>query len=106
MRWKQHEEPPKFKVTCQAGEVGQFSIASGNVKLEIAQRVRLDGKAQLWDSLRVECHEQDDGSLGIEIVISHPNWEKPLRIAYAESAPQDTRSEEPTLGFDLEQLPL
>jgi hypothetical protein len=106
MIWKHSEEIPRFRVQCNACEAGDFEIASKSVKLQIGQTIRKDGREEIWDSLRVECRAQDDGTLAVEIVISHPLWDRPLRIAYAESAPKNGNTEEPALGFDLEHTPV
>lgn len=107
MIWKQHHTGRvNFRVQCEAGHAGQFETANSNIKLKVSQRIRKDGREEMWDSMRVGCHEQEDGSLAVEIIIFHPQWDKPMCIAYAVSAPEDTRAEEPTLGFDLEQRPV
>lgn len=107
MMWKQQRsDQTNFRVQCDAGHSGQFEVANSNVKLKVGQRIRKDGQDEMWDSLRVACQEQEDGSLAVEIVIFHPQWDKALRIAYAVSAPGDARAEDPTLGFDLEQRPI
>lgn len=107
MMWNQQSsDRTNFRVQCNAGHAGQFEIANSNVTLRVSQRIRKGGREEMWDSLRVNCHEQEDGNLTVEIVILHPQWDKPLRIAYAVSGPEDARAEEPTLGFDLEQHPV
>ena len=106
MIWKLSEEIPRFRVQCNACEAGDFEVSSKSVKLQIGQTIRKDGREEIWDSLRVECRAQDDGTLAVEIVISHPLWDRPLRIAYAESAPKNGNTEEPALGFDLEHTPV
>jgi hypothetical protein len=53
--------------------------------------------------LLVECKEQDNGSLAVEVDVCHPNWDadEPLRIASIQSNPSDEKAAEPTLRCDF-----
>ena len=93
----------KFGVRCDAGNAGRLEVGSDSVSIRIEQRIRNEGKDELWGSLLVECKEQDDGSLAVEVVAFHPNWDEPLRIASIQSNPCDKTSPEPTLRCDFEQ---
>ena len=96
----------KFEVRCHAGDAGHLEVASDSVSVRVGQRIRRDGKQELWGSLLVECKEQDDGSLAIEVVICHPDWDEPLRIASIQSKPSDENAVEPTLCCDFQQKQL
>lgn len=93
----------KFEVRCHAGNAGHLEVASDAVSVKIGQHIRREGKEELWDSLLVECKEQDDGSLTVEVVVFHPDWDEPLRIASIQSNPSDGNAEGSTLRFDFEQ---
>ena len=93
----------KFEVRCHAGNEGHLEVASGAVSVKIGQQIRREGKEEFWGSLLVECKEQDDGSLAVEVVVFHPDWDEPLRIASIRSNPSDGNVEESTLRFDFEQ---
>ena len=96
----------KFEVRCHAGNAGHLEVASDAVSVRIGQRIRKDGKEEFWGSLLVECKEQDDGSLVVEVVAFHPDWDEPLRIASMQSNPSDKNGSEPTLRCDFEKKQL
>jgi hypothetical protein len=96
----------KFEVRCDAGRAGHLQVASDSLSVRVGQRIRQEGKEELWGSLLVECKEQDDGSLTVDVVVCHPDWEEPLRIASLRSNPPVGKAGEQTLQFDFEQKQL
>ena len=92
----------KFEVRCHAGNAGHLEVASDSVSVRIGQRICREGKQELWGSLLVECKEQDDGSLAVEVVVFHPDWEEPVRIASLQSGPCDASPAKAGLRCDLE----
>ena len=74
-------ESQKFKVRCHAGDSDGLELASDSVLVQIEQRVRREGKEEMWVSLQVKCDEIEDGSLAVQVVICNPDWDEPLRIA-------------------------
>lgn len=99
-------EDRKFEVCCNAGAGGHLQVASDFVSVRIGQRISRDGKEELWGSLLVECKEQDDGSLGVEVVAFHPDWEEPMRVVSIQSNPSNRNPEESNLRFDFKQKQL
>jgi hypothetical protein len=93
----------KFEVRCHAGSAGHLEVASDAVSVKIGQQIRRDGKEEFWGSLLVECKEQDDGSLMVEVVVFHPDWDEPLRIASIRSNASDKNTPEPAIHCDFEQ---
>lgn len=93
----------KFKVRCHAGDSHNHELASDSVLLQIEQRVRREGKEEMWVSLQVKCDEKEDGSLAVQVVIYNPDWDEPLRIASIESNPKNGTGTDPVLKCDLEQ---
>ena len=93
----------KFEVRCHAGNAGHLEVASDAVSVKIGQQIRRDGKEEFWGSLLVECKEQDDGSLVVEVVVFHPDWDEPLRIASIQSNPCDKNTPAPAIHCDFEQ---
>jgi hypothetical protein len=93
----------KFEVRCHAGNAGHLEVVSDAVSVKIGQQIRREGKEEFWGSLLVECKEQDDGSLVVEVVVFHPDWDEPLRIASIQSNPSDGSVEKPTVRFDFGQ---
>lgn len=96
----------KFEVRCNAGAAGHLEVPSDSVSVRIGQRIRRDGKEELWGSLLVECNEQDDGSLAVEVLVYHPDWDEPLRIASIQSNPSNGNAEESSLRLDFKQKQL
>jgi hypothetical protein len=92
----------KFEVRCHAGNAGLLEVASDSVSVHVGQWIRKDGKQELWGSLLVECKEQDDGSLAVEVVVFHPDWEEPVLIASLQSRPCDLSPARAGLKCDLE----
>ena len=103
MNRKGRPEWPKFELRCHAGNAGHLEVVSDAVSVTIGQQIRREGKEEFWDSLLVECKEQDDGSLTVDVVVFHPRWDEPLRIASMQSRPSDGNAAEPTLRCDFEQ---
>ena len=93
----------KFEVCCNAGAAGHLEVASDSVSVRIGQRIGGDSKEGLWGSLLVECKEQDDGSLAVEVVVFHPDWDEPMRIASIQSNPPNGNPEKSSLRFDFKQ---
>ena len=93
----------KFKVRCHAGDSDHHELASDSVLLQIEQRIRREGKEEMWVSLQVKCHEKEDGSLAVQVVVCNPDWDEPLRIASIQSNPKNGNSADPVLRCDLEQ---
>ncbi len=99
-------ESPKFEVRCHAGDAGHLDVCSDSVSVRVFQRIRREGKEELWGSLLVECKEQDDGSLAVEVVVCHPEWDESVRIASLQSNSSAANAAEPTLGCDFERKQL
>ena len=96
----------KFEVRCHAGNAGHLEVGSDSVSVHVGQWIRKDGKQELWGSLLVECKEQEDGSLSVEVVVFHPDWEEPVRIASLQSRPCDVGPAKAGLRCDLEHKQL
>lgn len=103
---KDCRESPKFEVRCHAGDAGNLDVCSDSVSVRVFQRIRREGKEEMWGSLLVECKEQDDGSLAVEVVVCHPEWDESVRIASLQSNSSDANAAEPTLRCDFQQKQL
>jgi hypothetical protein len=93
----------RFEVRCHAGNAGHLEAASEAVSVRIGQLVRREGKEEFWSSLLVECKQQENGSLAIEVIVFHPEWDEPVRIASIESSPSERGARTPILRCDFEQ---
>jgi hypothetical protein len=92
----------KFKVFCKAGETGYLDAACDSVLVRINQRIGRGGAQEMWESVQVTCREQENGSLAVEVVVFHPDWDEPLRIASMLSTPCNLSPVAEVLRCDLE----
>jgi hypothetical protein len=93
----------KFEVSCDAGVAGHLEVVSESISVRIGQRVRGQGTELFWSGLLVECREREDGSLAVEVVIYHPDWDEPLKIASIQSDPFGASAQQPSIRCDLQQ---
>jgi hypothetical protein len=92
----------KFQVRCDAGSPGRFEVGTDTLSVRVGQRLRNGNQEEMWDSVHILCKEQEDGSLTVEVVVCHPDWEEPQIIAAIHSRPQDSDTAAPSLKCDLE----
>jgi hypothetical protein len=94
----------KFKVFCQAGDVGLLSALSDSLSIVVSQNIRRGETNEMWESLQINCHETEDGSLSVQVVVFHPDWDDPVCIASLRSRRETNTSS--SLIFDLDQRQL
>ena len=92
----------KFQVRCDAGSSGRFEAGTDTLSVRVGQRMRAGKEEEMWDSVQILCKEQPDGSLTVEVVVCHPDWEEAKTIAAIHSRPQDSDTAAPSLKCDLE----
>jgi hypothetical protein len=97
------DRPADFHVNCAAAAAGSLNVAAGAVSITVAQRIRLEGKEQLWDSMQLRCQKEEDGSLTVQVRLWDPKLEEALQIAFLRSRPDDCSAERPPLEYDLTQ---
>ncbi|MGH7744927.1 MAG: hypothetical protein ACREQ5_09005 [Candidatus Dormibacteria bacterium] len=78
-----------FLVDCHADQAHRFLAEADSVWVNVGQRVRLRNMNQIWESIAVECKEQEDGSLLVRVLVFNPDWDEPLQIASIQSRPHD-----------------
>src|SRR5258707_7725504 len=66
----------KFQVRCDAGSQGRFEVGTDTLSVRVGQRMRAGKEQEMWDSVQILCKEQSDGSLTVEVVVCHPDWEE------------------------------
>ena len=91
----------KFQVRCDAGSPGRFEVGTDTLSVRVGQRMRAGKAEEMWDSLHILCKEQPDGSLTIDVLVCHPDWEEAKTIATIHSRPQDSDTAAPSLTCDL-----
>lgn len=90
-----------FHIDCKAGEAGFLRVATDSVSFTVAQRIVLENLEQLWESVRVRCRKEDDGSLTVQVLIWAPDLDGALQIAHLRSAPGDGSKDGKPLERDL-----
>ena len=97
---------PKFEVRCRAGDIAHLQAGTDSVSVTVGQRIHRKGREEIWESIKVSAEELEDGSLAVRVVVFHPDWDEPLRIASIESLPTGRNAPEPALRCDFEQRQL
>src|SRR6266571_2821202 len=92
----------KFQVRCDAGSQGRFEVGTDTLSVRVGQRMRAGKEEEMWDSVQILCKEQSDGSLTVEVVVCHPDWEEAKTVAAIHSTPQGSGTAAPSLKCDLE----
>ena len=86
----------KFQVCSNAGNSGRFEVGTDTLSVRVGQRMRRGNQEEMWDSVLVQCKEHPDGSIAVEAVVCHPDWNEPMEIASIQSHPQDREAKKPT----------
>ena len=92
----------KFQVRCDAGSPGRFEVGTDTLSVRVGQRMRVGKEEEMWNSVQILCKEQADGSLTVEVLVCHPDWEEPQTIAALHSRPEDDGTATPSLRCDLQ----
>jgi hypothetical protein len=92
----------KFQVQCDAGSRGRFEVGTDTLSVRVGQRMRAGKEQEMWDSVNILCKVQPDGSLTVEVLVSHPDWEEAKTIAAIHSRPQDSGTGTQSLKCDLQ----
>ena len=95
-----------FQLTCRAAERAHLNVTTDEASFVVAQRIRLDGKEQMWESLQVSCHKDDDGCLAVQVLLWDPKSEEALQIALLRSRPDEIANNIEPLECDLIQKQL
>lgn len=95
----------KFQVSYDAGASGQVETGANTLSVRVGQRARIETEEEVWDSVHILCKEQPDGSLTVEVLICHPDWDEPQRVVSISSRPQDKDSVASSLKCHFEQPP-
>jgi len=90
-----------FEVRAHAGSAGHLEVGSDSASVRIGQRILRNGHEDIWDSLLVECQERPDGTITVDIIVCHPDWDEPVRVATVESNPKAGPTEASALTITL-----
>ena len=92
----------KLQVRCDAGSQGRFEVGTDMLSVRVGQRMRAGKEEEMWDSVQILCKEQADGSLAVEVLVCHPDWDEAKTIAVIHSRPLDSDVSAPSLKCDLQ----
>jgi hypothetical protein len=81
-----------FIIDCEAGQKGRFRANTSSAWIKVGQRVQRGAALELFDSVSVECTEDQDGTLIVRVIVFNPDWDEPLQIASMRSRPHDPDS--------------
>lgn len=93
-----------FRLSCDAGEAGQFLADSDSILVTVGQRIRHLDTQGMWDSVVVEGKAEQDGTLTVRLLVSNPDWDERLQIACIRSRPDDPDCLT-ALGTNLDHIP-
>jgi len=91
----------RFYIHCNAGVAGNFEFETDSLSVQIGQRINRDNRQEMWSSVVVTCKEREDGSLAVEVLTCHPDWDEPVPIATVESTPNAGTAEASPLAINL-----
>ncbi len=84
------QDRAKFGISCKAGGVTTLTTTADSLAIEAAVRISRSNAKELWPCVGIYSREEEDGSLGVQIVAFHPNWEEPMQRC--NEAPTDWKS--------------
>jgi hypothetical protein len=92
-----------FVARCEPHDQRHSLIAASGLSLFVGQRIRRNDLEQMWDSVVIHCDELLDGTLAIRVLVSDPDWDELLQIAWIRSRPDD-RESQAVLGCNLDHV--
>ena len=84
-----------FLVRFEPHDQRHLLNATSGLSLFVGQRIRRNGLQQMWDSVVVHCDELLDGTLAVRVLVSDPDWDEMLEIAWIRSRPDDRQNQTP-----------
>src|SRR5260370_4401066 len=96
------QDRAKFGISCKAGGVTTLTTTADSLAIEAAVRISRSNATELWPCVGIYSREEEDGSLGVQIVAFHPNWKEPKHIAYVRSPSHDSSPPDSSRDVDLE----
>jgi hypothetical protein len=92
-----------FEVRCESRDQRRALIATTGMNAVVAQRIRRNGREQMWDSVIIRCAEEHDNTMAIRVFVSNPDWDELIQIAHIQSRPYDPSSLT-ALGCNLDHV--
>ena len=92
----------KFGISCKAGDIGTLAASADSLVIDASVRILRSHATELWPCVGIYSREEKDGSLALQIVAYHPDWEEPVQIAYFRSPSKHASPTDPVLECDFE----
>src|SRR2546426_3531959 len=92
----------KFGVSCKAGDVATLTTSADSLVIEASLRIARSNATELWTCVNIYSWEERDGSLALQIVAFHPDWDEAVQIAYFRSPAMGASASGPALECDFE----
>ena len=96
------QDRAKFGISCKAGGATTLTTTADSLAIEASLQIVRSNRSELWPSIGIYSREETDGSLALQIVAFHPDWEEPQQIAYFRSPSKDASVSSPALECDFE----
>ena len=88
------------------GVQGDLKLARTRCQYVSVNECESGKEEEMWNSVQILCKEQEDGSLTVEVLVCHPDWEEPQTIAAIHSHPQNSNTAAPSLKCASKATPL
>ena len=92
----------KFGVRCKAEDIATLTTSADSLFIGASLRIAGSNETELWTCGNIYSWEERDGSLALQIVAFHPDWDEPVQIAYFRSPAKGASASGPVLEFNFE----
>lgn len=71
----------QFHLSCKASHENQFCVGTESISVFVGQLIQRHGRAEMWESVSVYAHKDEDGTLVVRVMVFNPDWDGPLQVA-------------------------
>ncbi len=96
------QDRAKFGISCKAGDIATLTANADSLVIEASLRIARSNATELWPCVNIYSWEERDGSLALQIVAFHPDWDEAVQIAYFRSPAKGASTSGPALECDFE----
>jgi len=96
------QDRAKFGISCKAGDIATLTANADSLVIEASLRIARSNATELWPCVNIYSWEERDGSLALQIVAFHPDWDEAVQIAYFRSPAKGGSTSGPALECDFE----
>jgi hypothetical protein len=91
----------KFSVNCNAPGAGSLAVLGDRITVSIGQLIEVNEAVELYETVTIVSVLEEDGGIGLRVVVHHPKWENAMQIAYLRSKLRGSPSDQATVEFDF-----